>query len=343
MQYDLILISQSDMVDYSGYSELPLDRISLYSKLVFPRMVYYKGGFRSHLDIFNHLKSGRFYADSSPEQRRELYNIWNLPGFSGIHIANYLKEFGIRVKVINNFDSEWDELFEAYTTSVKSGITPRVGISTTFYLSYSEIKKICKKLRGFCPSMEIILGGAFVNAEFLGKKAPMFEKPMRKYGVNYVLYAFNSEPDLKDLMLSLKNSTSMDKVNNLAYFEQGDFENGVFKTTQDVWNNAILNDTPNLWDTLDLPFLNNTIQLRTASGCTFSCAFCSYPSTARGSYTSDMENVEAQLQCILKNGQIQNIIFWMTPLTSRSTDSKNSLRYSKNTTLNGFHFLEFNI
>ena len=41
--------------------------------------------------------------------------------------------------------------------------------------------------------MEIVLGGAFANAEFIGNKAEVFERPMRKHGIRYVLHAFNSE------------------------------------------------------------------------------------------------------------------------------------------------------
>ena len=81
-KYDLILISQSDLVDYSGYSNLPLDRVDLYASLVYPRMVYFKGGFRSHLDVLNSIKNNRFYSECSPEERRNLLNIWNLPALA---------------------------------------------------------------------------------------------------------------------------------------------------------------------------------------------------------------------------------------------------------------------
>ena len=141
-QYDLILISQSDLVDYSGYSNLPLDRVDLYASLIYPRMVYFKGGFRSHLDILNWIKNNQFYSESSPKERRNLLNIWNLPGFSGIHVANYLLQFDIHTKVINNYDSEIDQLEEAYNCSRNDGKSPLIGISSTFYLSYKDYQKI---------------------------------------------------------------------------------------------------------------------------------------------------------------------------------------------------------
>ncbi len=308
-KYDFILISQSDLVDYSGYSNLPLDRIDLYSSLVYPRMVYFKGGFRSHLDVLNSLKNNKFYSESSPEERRNLFNIWNLPGFSGIHIANYLLQFGIHTKVINNFDSEFDQLEEIYKFSSNGERPPLVGISSTFYLSYKEIKRVTKNLRKIDPNMEILIGGAFANAETVSKNPKNFEKHMRKCKVNYILHAFNPEEDLKNLILQKIQNEPLKSIKNLVYLEGNDFEKADFRCTESEWHDPVLNKTPALWDKIELPFLNKTIQMRTVSGCSFSCAFCSYPSTAKGLHTTELELVEKHLQKILNIKKVKTIIF----------------------------------
>ena len=308
-KYDLILISQSDLVDYSGYSNLPLDRVDLYASLVYPRMVYFKGGFRSHLDVLNSIKNNRFYSECSPEERRNSLNIWNLPGFSGIHIANYLLQFGIHTKVINNYDSEFDQLEEVYNFSRNSGRSPLVGISSTFYLSYKEIKRVSRGLRKIDPNMEILVGGAFANAETINKDARGFEQHMRRCKVNYVLHAFNPEEDLKNLILQKKQGKSLKHIKNLTYLENNNFETTDFYCTESEWHDPVLNKTPALWDGIDLPFLNKTIQMRTVSGCSFSCAFCSYPSTAKGLHTTELELVEKHLQKILNIKKVKTIIF----------------------------------
>jgi anaerobic magnesium-protoporphyrin IX monomethyl ester cyclase len=307
--YDFILISQSEVVNYGGYSDLPMDRLDLFSKLVFPRMIYYQNGFRSHLDLLNYIRDDRFYSESSPKERRDLLNIWNLPGFSGIHIANYLLQFGIHTKVVNNYDSETDQLEAAYNYSRNEGKFPLVGISSTFYLSYKEIKRISKDLRGIDPDMEILVGGAFANAETINKDTKEFERHMRKCKVNYILHAFNPEEDLKKLILQRCERKSLEGVKNLAYFETSDFKEGVFRCTDSEWHDPVLNDTPASWDDIDLPFLNQTIQMRTVSGCSFSCAFCSYPSTAKGLHTTELELVEKHLQKILSIEKVRTIIF----------------------------------
>ena len=80
--------------------------------------------------------------------------------------------------------------------------------------------------------------------------------------------------------------------------ERHDFKEGKFHSTYSEWHDPVLNETPALWDNIDLPFLNQTIQMRTVSGCSFSCAFCSYPSTAKGLHTTELELVEKHLQKI---------------------------------------------
>jgi anaerobic magnesium-protoporphyrin IX monomethyl ester cyclase len=307
--YDLILISQSEVMNYDGYSNLPIDRLDLFSKLVFPRMIYFKSGFRSHLDLLNFLRDNRFYSESSPKERRDLLNIWNLPGFSGIHIANYLLQFGIHTKVINNYDSEFDQLEATYNYSLNQGKSPLVGISSTFYLSYKEIKRISKDLRKIDFNMEILVGGAFANAETINKDPKGFEQHLRNCQVNYVLHAFNPEEDLKNLILNRSEGKPLEQIKNLAYLETNDFKEGKFHSTYSEWHDPVLNETPALWDNIDLPFLNQTIQMRTVSGCSFSCAFCSYPSTAKGLHTTELELVEKHLQKILNIEKVKTIIF----------------------------------
>lgn len=58
-----------------------------------------------------------------------------------------------------------------------------------------------------------------------------------------------------------------------------------------------------------MPFLNRTLQIRTASGCPFSCAFCSYPTTARGWKTLDADRVRHHLDTITRIPGIKQIIF----------------------------------
>ena len=333
---DFILITQSETVDYGGYSKLPLDRIELYNELIFPRMVYYDKAFRSHLDIINILDKGVSFNDADYPKRRELLNIWNLPSMNGLHLANYLLQYGIRTKVINNFDAEWDIFRDTYGSCK---IEPLVGISTTFHLSYKETGRISRMIRDSYPSARIAAGGAFVNEQFINGRSRDFEKPMRKYGIDHILFAFNSEPDLKELILDFKKGGRLGKARNLAYIEDGDFERGAFKLTAEKWNDPVLDDAPLLWDKLEHLRIHRTVQMRSSSGCPFSCAFCSYPKTAKRFSPMSCGSFEKHLQCALRIPGVRNIIFIDDTLNTPPARFKDMCRMFRKYDFEWFSFL----
>ncbi len=302
---DFIIISQSEVVNYEKYAKLPLDRLDIYKKLIYPRMVYYKEGFRSHLDMMNIFRSDVFWVDADPEHRRDLMSIWNLPGFVGPHLANYLTTYDIHACVINNFDAEWDRFCEVYDHCDPK---PLVGISTTFYLNYAEIRRLTKKLKKAYPDMSIVLGGAFINGQMLNDDSTALCKAMKRCGVDFSVFSFNSEKDLKDLIVTQKAGQDLASVNNLIYSVVNE-GSASFKVTQKVWNDPVLDEAPANWDQLELPYLNHTVQMRTSSGCPFSCAFCSYPETAGGFFTMPVEHMEKHIQSVLKQPNINKIIF----------------------------------
>lgn len=303
---DFILISQSEAVNYDEFSRLPLDKIGPVKELIYPRMVHFKGKFRSHLDIINYSKEKQFFNDADYPKRRSLLNIWNLPGANSLHIPNYLLQYGIKTKIINNFDAEWDLFCRAYDSYSAAAL---IGISTTFYLSFTSVRRITKKIRERYPDAEIVIGGAFANEQAINGKLEDFETHLRKNGINYCLYSFNSEKDLKDLINSRRGMLDIQQVKNLAYIEKGDFTNGPFRMTESIWHDHALEETPVLWDSLETPFVNHTVQLRASCGCPFSCAFCSYPKTARKYLEMPIEKVERHLRSILEIPGVNKIIF----------------------------------
>ena len=299
---DAIIIGQSEIMRYEDYSKLPIDRIELYKDLVFLRMVHMNGRFMSHLDVINLVRSGKLFSQAEDPERRELLSIWNLPGLSSLLLASAARHDGLNVKVVNNFDSEFDRFVEYYDSQDEP---PLVGISTTFYLGYTEVKRLAKRLRAHDPKMKIAIGGAFANEQTINSTIEGFEEPMRKYGLDYVLHAFNSDADFPPFLRAHQRGDGLDQVPNLTYFDDA----GAFRATPKVWQNPTLNTKPMLWRQVDLSFVNRTVQLRAASGCPFACAFCSYPDTAGGHFAMEMALIEQQLRDIQSLGFVDRIIF----------------------------------
>lgn len=299
---DAIVIGQSEIMRYEAYSKLPIERIELYKDLVFLRMVHMNGHFMSHLDVINLVRSGKVFSQAGDPERRELLSIWNLPGLSSLLVASAARHDGLNVKVINNFDSEFDRFVEYYDSQVEP---PLVGISTTFYLGYTEVKRLSKRLRAHDPKMKIVIGGAFANEQTINSTIEAFETPMRNYGLDYVLHAFNSDEGFPALLRAHQRGEGFDQVPNLTYFDTS----GAFRATPKIWQNPTLNSKPMLWKQVDLSFVNRTVQLRAASGCPFACSFCSYPDTAGGHFSMELELIEQQLRDIQSLGFVDRIIF----------------------------------
>ena len=89
-------------------------------------------------------------------------------------------------------------------------------------------------------------------------------------------------------------SKDFSKVNNLVFFEDDQFT-----FTKEQWNSPYIleNDIPP-WDKIDLPKNNKTIQMRSSSGCTFKCSFCTYPVQSKGFDAAEMDYLKAQLEII---------------------------------------------
>ncbi|PKU25402.1 radical SAM protein [Telmatospirillum siberiense] len=297
---DLILICQSNIVDAEAISKLPLDRLDMFSTLVYPRMVRHRDRFMGHLDLIDDACGRPAYADADYVQRRQALNIWHLPSMGGAHLANLLAADGLNVALINNIDSEWDRFAALYASCSRP---PLVGLSTTFYLTPKQVAHIAKMLLRLDPEMEIVAGGAFINS-LADRGLDKVEGLMRRSGLTYALHAFNSEPDLRAMLLARKAGVSITDIPNLCILKRGGFT-----TTGSRWNEPLLGEVPALWDKLDLPFLNRTIQIRTAAGCPFSCAFCSYPTTARSWQTLDADLVRTHLDAISRMPGVRQIIF----------------------------------
>jgi p-methyltransferase len=126
---------------------------------------------------------------------------------------------------------------------------------------------------------------------------------MRKLGASYALFGFNSENDLLALVRSL-NTGGAAGVPNLAWMDDA----GAFHASSFSWESPSLEGDAVPWKEWGLPPEGATLQVRASSGCSFHCAFCTYPVTARGYHMMDIKAVEAQLGELAALG-VRSLIF----------------------------------
>jgi anaerobic magnesium-protoporphyrin IX monomethyl ester cyclase len=297
---DLIFIEKAQPIDYQGYSDLPLDRIDIFRDLVQLRMIYFDGGFRSSMDLFNKILYGKYYQESSYQDRRKMLNLWNLPSLNSSLALAPLIRAKFKCKIIRNLDSEFDLLCD-YARKMK---VPIIAISTTFILNWSLLGKMIKKIRSAVNEAQFIVGGAFINDMVNTKGKESLEKPMRKYGINFGLFSFNSELDFLHTILGIKTQ-NFSQVDNLAYFDQ---QNN-YCTNQDVWCKPQLAiDKIPFWEKSEFPEECKLVQLRTSSGCSFRCSFCTYPISAFGHHSGDLKGLRLQLD-MLKRMKKESLFF----------------------------------
>lgn len=301
MSSDVIIIAQSNIVDYNSFNSLNIERLDIFKTLVYPRMVRHDGEFMSHLDYINRKKYGKTYEESDYQTKRNILNIWNMPSMAGIHLQNYLTSNKFKPHVINNLDSEFDVLQNLIKLHPKAPIV----ISTTFYLQWKEVARIINLVRPLTKA-PLILGGAFINSFASDNGKDKVIEYLQKYQVDYAIHSFNSEKDLLSLLQHISDENAFPKKNlkNTIYKK-----NKNYSISQEEWNMPLIKEIKPIWDKLEIPSLNSTIQIRTASGCPFSCAFCSYPTTAKVWETADSDNVREHLDSIVKIPNLKNIIF----------------------------------
>ncbi|MFH2047096.1 MAG: radical SAM protein [Pseudomonadota bacterium] len=295
-----IIISSSENVQ-EGYKDLDINRIELYRHLVQLRMVYYENGFRTHLDVLNRIYFGKYFSEASYSERRKFFSIWNMPSLNGILSIQHLLMEGVECNIINDFDAEYDVLKNLLSdTDIQI-----VGISTTFILQWSEIKRITKQILKDFPYVIFILGGAFVHNQNRMKGFASFEKSMKKYGIRFILHGNDADTAIVQIYNTLINKQSeFGSIKNLVYLDdQGVFHNN---RCHDVAQNPWFD--PEVFRRSISIFHNNIIQLRVSIGCPFKCAFCSYPSMASQFQCSENDFIEKTL-ITLEDAGIKNLVF----------------------------------
>lgn len=290
----LIFIAASDTLLHHEAKDKSRSKMPLFTKSMFQDYIYHQGLGLDFYGLVDYFSPG---PESGKAGRLHRYK---LPVQAGLHLAGYLDSLGLEYEIINHLDTEWERFKELYAGCAEP---PLVGLSATYHLSWGSLRHVVETLRTVDPNMRIISGGAFYRAMILNGDHPaQWEPYMRQLQLEAVFYAMNSEGDLGQY-LSSENCRGLEQIPNLAWFGPS----GEFRLNEETRHEPIETVPPSSWG--KLPFINQTLPLRSSTGCVFKCSYCLYPLMAHQYREISLDSIKKIIDDRLRHQPLKYLFF----------------------------------
>jgi p-methyltransferase len=238
-----------------------------------------------------------------------------MPNLAVCYLKSFLKQRQFDIETINFYNAEkerFQELMQARPTAV--------AITTSYYISDAPVIKLVRIIRKISEETKIIIGGPYVNnicltSQDVTTQDYIFEKLGADIYINSsqgeltlsrVLSKLrkDKEGDLKDIPNLIFRSVLQREANSKGMKER------TFRTSQyhplvrtplkreenDLSKNCID------WDLFSPSLYTPTALMRTAHGCAFECAFCSFPSMAGRLAYSTMDTIRHEMKQLCDAG-----------------------------------------
>lgn len=257
--------------------------------------VAWNGKRMSYTDLLN------LILEKATGQEHHLH-VAHLPNLAVCYLKSFLNKRQINAEVVNFFTHEKRRLEQLLACSPAA-----VAITTTFYSDNQPIVDIINFVRQINPDIKIIVGGPYIyNSITSVQGATKQDYILKSIGADIYVVDTQGEHTLYLLLSELRKGSRQDlsRVPNLIYTP----DNQVFyRTTPQAENNS-LDENSIEWQFFERDFYTPTVQMRTARGCAFSCAFCRYPIFAGPLTLADPKVVESEMKSLQAAG-VKNIIF----------------------------------
>ena len=223
-----------------------------------------------------------------------VFNIWELPILSGLHVESAIKRMGDNVTTMR-INSIFDDTIESEYQRLKEFDPDCIFLSTTFLLNKEQLSMAVGDVRSRFPQTPIVLGGNFIVKEIA--HGYDVEQLLKVCGEN--VYIINSKYGEEEIINFLGAMRKEDEVFKL------DADSNILRSQEREKKYSI-----DEWrvDYSRLNYGKTLAPIRTAAGCPFSCNFCSYPSSAGAYLTEDVVSTIKQLKALDTRG-VRKIIF----------------------------------
>lgn len=246
-----------------------------------------------YFDMLNQLRAE---TTGSPSD----LHVCHLPSLAIAHLKTFLHHHGLRTGEVNFFTAEKDRLIDLLAQDPHA-----VAITTTFYVDNDAVTEIVKFIREHNPATKIIVGGPHILNIYNDCAAPAQDFIFGTIGADAYICDSQGELTLATLLKELRgNPPDLARVPNLVYT----LDHRTFHRTPRVVEDNPIAESVVDWSLFDTSFYAPTVQLRTARSCSFSCAFCQYPSLGGPLSLNSIEFIESQLRHFQEAG-VENVVF----------------------------------
>lgn len=281
IDFDEFARTQQQFAANSGaYSELRTNSVLLGERRV------------TYMDLLNEVRT---WQTGKPSE----LSAFKMPSLGVAYLASFLFKRGFEVGVVNYFNTERDRLAAMLAESPRS-----VAITTTYYVSDEPIREIVRFVREHNPCVPIIVGGPRVFNICTGQPPAVSNLALRATGADIFIYDSQGEATLAAVLGALRENGDLSGIPNLIYRQPS----GAMKRTLRRPESNDLNENAVDWSYFDPSFYAPTTYMRTSRSCSFTCAFCNYPSMAGPLALTSLETIERELRYLADHG-VRNMIF----------------------------------
>jgi p-methyltransferase len=226
-------------------------------------------------------------------------SLFNLPNLGVLYLNNFVAKRGFSVEIINFFNQGKEQLKKLLTRNPCA-----VAITTTFYTDINPIIEIVEFIKKHNACTKIIIGGPYIFylcSNFNKEKRDVW---LDRIGADIFVFDSQGETALSQILSALKNNISpeLNSIPNLIFKDRS---NSFVETLRQPENNDLDKNSID-WRIFNRDLIVPNVQIRTARGCSFRCAFCRYPEFAGPVSFLSIDTLEKEMMA-LKEREVKNI------------------------------------
>ncbi len=228
--------------------------------------------------------------------KHENFSTWDVYSCTGLFLKSYLEEHGVEVLLINYIDADNQEVEFKKLQEFDPDI---LVVSTSNVLTAFELITAGKMVRHYLPDVFLVAGGTHLAATLQFYNDRQKCNYLRKSKFDVFIEDNQGEQALLGVIQTWPNS--LEGINNLIW--------------KDARGEFFINQRVREENRIDQPLINfkgikpgSAVLLRTARGCSFRCAYCSYHTNGGTLRLMAVDDAIAMLKRA-KNAGVGSVIF----------------------------------